>query len=572
MDKNNVDTAKELPTVISFCSGYGGIERGLDLAGVKHRVLAYVEIEAFAIANLVAKMESGQLVPAPIFTDLKTFPAHLFRGCVDIITGGYPCQPFSAAGKRLGTEDPRHLWPYILDHINAIRPVRCIFENVEGHISLGLREVIGDLEGAGYSATWGIFSAAEVGAPHQRKRVYILATPRAANPGSRPNKGGKVFEEVLISRSKESTARAGLKAVSGVCKDVADTRDPRPSRAGIEPQPSIKIIEPCDSDSTGECGPDMANADRAGQQTFGNESRTKWKTGLAGEPSELANTSSQRFGGESQGQLQQPGRAEVVSAGEELADTKHLADSAGKFSERRIAEGVASWKPEEAIGDRGAFASVADTVSARSEIGLSGPERPDEEGQAGMHWPPEPSVGQLVNGNTSRLDGLRRLGINANERWLQIPCEKDAEACLRELRKYTKALCPPHRSGLDEQQPFKYTDALQFLSHVGAPPSGGHPDSGAETAMSALRQNILSAGVVLDTSDAPETLWESLADAEKAWIAMATCHGCNWESIPIGRVTTECPNRVDRIRQLGNGVVPQTAARAWTTLTSRGKK
>jgi len=169
-----VDIAEELPTVISFCSGYGGIERGLDLAGVEHRVIAYVEIEAFAIANLVAKMESGQLVPAPIFTDLKTFPAHLFRDCVDIITGGYPCQPFSAAGKRLGTEDPRHLWPYILDHINAIRPVRCFFENVEGHISLGLREVIDDLEGAGYSATWGIFSAAEVGAPHQRKRVYIL--------------------------------------------------------------------------------------------------------------------------------------------------------------------------------------------------------------------------------------------------------------------------------------------------------------------------------------------------------------------------------------------------------------
>jgi len=444
MDKNNVDTAKELPTVLSFCSGYGGIERGLDLAGVKHRVLAYVEIEAFAIANLVAKMESGQLVPAPIFTDLKTFPAHLFRGCVDIITGGYPCQPFSAAGKRLGTEDPRHLWPYILDHIKAIRPVRCMFENVEGHISLGLREVIGDLEGAGYQATWGIFSASEVGAFHQRKRVYIF--------GSDANR----WSEAIGDR--------------GAFASVADTIS-----AGL-PQ-----------------------RDRQGAST--------------------------------KGQL---------------------------YAESQCGGGL---PPD-----------MADTISARSEIGLSGPERPDEEGQAGMHWPPEPSVGQLVNGNTSRLDGLRRLGINANERWLQIPCEKDAEACLRELRKYTKALCPPHRSGLDEQQPFKYTDALQFLSHVGAPPSGGHPDSGAETAMSALRQNILSAGVVLDTSDAPETLWESLADAEKAWIAMATCHGCNWESIPIGRVTTECPNRVDRIRLLGNGVVPQTAAKAWTTLTSRGKK
>ena len=522
MDKNNVDTAKELPTVISFCSGYGGIERGLDLAGVKHRVLAYVEIEAFAIAYLVNKMENGLIPPAPIYTDLKTFPAHIFRGCVDILTGGYPCQPFSAAGKRLGTEDPRHLWPYILVHIKAIRPVRCFFENVEGHITLGLREVIGDLESAGYNSTWGIFSAAEVGAPHQRKRVYIL--------GSDPNcRDGSAQQERKYKRPKELDG----------CGDW-----------GLAASGSA----------------DMANADRARQQTQRRESGAERETRLTGESGELANTSSQRFGGESQGQLQQPGRAEVVGAGEELADTKHLADSAGKFSERRIAEGVASWKPEEAIGDRGAFASVADSISARSEIGLSGPERPDEEGQAGMHWPPEPSVGQLVNGNTSRLDGLRRLGINANERWLQIPCEKDAEACLRELRKYTKALCPPHRSGLDEQQPFKYTDALQFLSHVGAPPSGGHPDSGAETAMSALRQNILSAGVVLDTSDAPETLWESLADAEKAWIAMATCHGCNWESIPIGRVTTECPNRVDRIRQLGNGVVPQTAAKAWEIL------
>jgi len=172
-----VDTNEELPNVISFCSGYGGIERGLDLAGVKHRVLAYVEIEAFAIANLVAKMEQGKLDPAPIYTDLKTFPATLFRDCVDIITGGYPCQPFSAAGQRKGTDDPRHLWPYIRKHINTIRPARCFFENVEGHISLGLSSVISDLEEDGYSATWGIFSAREVGAPHQRKRVYIMADP-----------------------------------------------------------------------------------------------------------------------------------------------------------------------------------------------------------------------------------------------------------------------------------------------------------------------------------------------------------------------------------------------------------
>ena len=170
-----MDTTKELPTVIAFCAGYGGIERGLDLAGVEHRVIAYVEIEAFAIANLVSKMEAGLLPPAPIYTDIKTFPSHLFRGKVSILTGGYPCQPFSAAGKRLGEDDPRHLWPHIRRHIEAVRPIQCFFENVEGHISLGLSTVVSDLEEDGYRTTWGIFSAREVGAPHQRKRVYIMA-------------------------------------------------------------------------------------------------------------------------------------------------------------------------------------------------------------------------------------------------------------------------------------------------------------------------------------------------------------------------------------------------------------
>jgi len=181
----DVDHSKELPTVLSLCTGYGGIERGLELAGVEHRVVAHVEIEAYAIANLVAKMEEGDLVPAPIWTDIKTLPAHCFRDRVDVLTGGYPCQPFSAAGQRKGTEDPRHLWPHIKRHIGTIRPVRCFFENVEGHISLGLRQVIEDLEGLGYATTWGIFSAVEVGAPHQRKRVFIMAD--ANDAGQQPS-------------------------------------------------------------------------------------------------------------------------------------------------------------------------------------------------------------------------------------------------------------------------------------------------------------------------------------------------------------------------------------------------
>ena len=162
-------------THIGLCAGYGGIEIGLHRVIRNLRTVALCEIEAFACANLVAKMEAGLMDAAPIWTDLKSFPWAEFRDRVDILTGGYPCQPFSAAGKRLGTEDPRHLWPFIADGIRLLRPRLCFFENVEGHISLGLRDVIGELGAIGYTAAWGIFSASEVGAPHQRKRVFILA-------------------------------------------------------------------------------------------------------------------------------------------------------------------------------------------------------------------------------------------------------------------------------------------------------------------------------------------------------------------------------------------------------------
>lgn len=169
-----MDTTKTI-THLGLCAGYGGIELGLKRVLPNLRSVALCEIEAFACANLVAKMEAGLMEPAPIWTDLKTFPWAEFSGRVDILTGGYPCQPFSAAGKRLGTDDPRHLWPFIASGIRILRPKLCFFENVEGHISLGLREVIGELEQMGYKVSWGIFSAREVGAPHQRKRVFILA-------------------------------------------------------------------------------------------------------------------------------------------------------------------------------------------------------------------------------------------------------------------------------------------------------------------------------------------------------------------------------------------------------------
>jgi site-specific DNA-cytosine methylase len=212
-----VDNPKQF-TAIEWCAGYGGIHLGLKRAIPNLRVIAYGEIEAFACANLVSKMEAGLMDSAPIWSDLKTFPAQEFRDRVDLLVAGYPCQPFSAAGKRLGTEDPRHLWPHIAGSIRVIRPRFCFFENVEGHISLGLSSVISDLEELGYKVSWGIFSASEVGAPHQRKRVFILGYSNST-PWFNVCGGERIGEELHefgIASVTHNLANANSKGLEGV--------------------------------------------------------------------------------------------------------------------------------------------------------------------------------------------------------------------------------------------------------------------------------------------------------------------------------------------------------------------
>lgn len=172
---NNVDTAQEPPVILSLCPGIRGLERGIERAIGTVRVAAYVEIEAFICENLVAEMEQGLLAPAPIFSNLKTFDPEPFRGRIHGITGGYPCQPFSMAGNRKGAADPRHLWPYIERIIEATGPLWCFFENVEGHLGLGYATVYKSLRDMGYRVESGIYSAEEVGAPHQRNRLFIFA-------------------------------------------------------------------------------------------------------------------------------------------------------------------------------------------------------------------------------------------------------------------------------------------------------------------------------------------------------------------------------------------------------------
>ena len=173
--------------ILSLCTGGGGLDLGIELAVGNARLVCCVEHEAYACAVLAARMEDQALDDAPIWTDLQTFDGKPWRGIVHLISSGFPCQPWSMAGERKGTDDERWLWPDVARVIREVEPRWVFLENVPGLLSGGAEHVLRDLAALGFDAEWGVFSAAEVGASHLRERVFILADAE--------HRGGETWRE-----------------------------------------------------------------------------------------------------------------------------------------------------------------------------------------------------------------------------------------------------------------------------------------------------------------------------------------------------------------------------------------
>ena len=191
-------------TVGSLFSGIGGLDLGLERAGM--RVIWQSEIDPYA-----SRVLKKHWPKVPNYGDIKEIQwSNVVRP--NVICGGYPCQPFSNAGRRHGTDDPRHLWPWVRTAISELRPDYAILENVRGHLSLGGLSVIGELADIGYDAEWRIISAASVGANHRRDRLFIVAYPD----------GGRM-----------ERPRAELEAtgVSGIGQEMANPTSERLQRA-----------------------------------------------------------------------------------------------------------------------------------------------------------------------------------------------------------------------------------------------------------------------------------------------------------------------------------------------------
>lgn len=246
----------------SLFTGYGG----LDMA-VGGDLTWYAEIEKAANQVLEAHYPG-----VPNLGNIKEINWADVEP-VDILTGGYPCQPFSSAGNRKGKNDERHLWPYVLDAIRAIRPQYAILENVRGHVSLGFADVLSDLAGIGWACEWGTFRASDIGAPHRRERLFIIAYPNSNGHGQQLHPGAMASVERQTKSETQQLKRARGKSDAGSVDDATypsrGARGTGTGRGVSEPERATRLTtRPSDI---------ITNSDRTGlqgQRSKGSETPT----------------------------------------------------------------------------------------------------------------------------------------------------------------------------------------------------------------------------------------------------------------------------------------------------------
>ena len=263
----------------SLCTGYGGLDMALD-----GDTVWVSDIDKHA-----AKLLAHRFPTVPNLGDLTAVDWEAVEP-VDIITAGYPCQPFSHAGKREGLNDERHIWPHIANAIRVLRPRYAFLENVAGHLSMGFGDVLGDLAEAGYDARWVCVRASDVGAPHRRERVFISATDAPRDPRRILNGDGLSPTDSTGQRRAERWAepaprQRGQGASVGGPTLPADPDQPGRERAEPAQRPDVPTwgdYEPAIhrwEHALGRTAPAPTAPNRAGNQRL-NPALVEWMMGL----------------------------------------------------------------------------------------------------------------------------------------------------------------------------------------------------------------------------------------------------------------------------------------------------
>ena len=279
---------------VDLCSGIGGFALGFQWAGLSRPVL-FCDIEEWS-----RKVLAKHWPDVPISDDVKELasdPRRLVPDC-DILTAGYPCQPFSLAGKRRGEKDDRHIWPEIFAIVQAKRPRWCVFENVSGHINMGLDQVLSDLESEGYTVQPFVVPACAVDAPHRRDRVWIIAAHAESESQSDVTGHGEEGQWLVADASRKQNYEQ---------RRVSERKW---RTLGRSKQASQQENWQASADSSDRCGEILADARREGiheSRFFGNaepkggQQRRVRPDGLPkitnGQRSNVADAKSQRIQG-----------------------------------------------------------------------------------------------------------------------------------------------------------------------------------------------------------------------------------------------------------------------------------
>ena len=426
--------------ILDLFSGLGGFSLGLERTG-KYKTVAFCEIDKYCTL-LLQKHWKG----VKIYNDVKKITKEGFEAdgieSPDIITGGFPCQPFSVAGKQKGTSDDRHLWPEMFRIIKAFKPRFVIGENVPGIVNIQdgvvFETVCTDLESQGYEVQPFNIPAAAVGAPHQRKRIWIIAS--LENPRRTLRQGSKLFNTNEDEVGKEN-ANQHQRSSSSSESNVADTdtrlSDGQKKELQSRGQASISSRE----------GENVANAisrnveagreRQRGVRTESEGQRTSDHVASSGETSRegenVANTEngrgqpsqSERWEGTERGSINSrgiEGERKNFSGTEDVANAKSISSDGreiGQHSEesrekRKIGievGGVSSDRQKLANTDSERLERLGQSRSQFNETSSSTSSSEERQGQVGQGWWEfEPNVGRVAHGVPGRVHRLKALG------------------------------------------------------------------------------------------------------------------------------------------------------------------
>jgi site-specific DNA-cytosine methylase len=463
-------------THFSLFTGIGGIDLAAEWAGFT--TVGQCEIDPYC--RQILQQERPDV---PIWEDVRDVTRESVRARgidhIDLLTGGFPCQPHSLAGKRLASGDERDLWGEMRRVISELEPRWVVGENVPGLLSSESGRFFGgvlrDLAALGYRVGWGVWGACDVGAPHRRDRVFIVGhSERLGLPGEQRRRPESVAEDRHSQLAAGAMAYPeGLGRNYGVAEDIGKV-----DREGHSPCDRSSVLAYTEGNLRGASGDE-------GPESFDG-----------------------------------CGADVAYTKGEE----EYLAHAAGKRC--------------------GAWGSEATR-------------QPRQPGFTGSSWwSTEPDVRGMADELSQRMDGG---GLDdGHGLGAKIGTAQLHEVVLRVLRGgYGSGLASQGRRS-DEQLARELADALRQLPH-------SNPLGEREATMEAarivqrLRQAGTEIGALRDTSHSLEAAWQPLSGEEENWIVVAACGGGSWHSEwpGVSRVATGVPDRVHRLRALGNAVVPQ---------------